>query len=146
MYQNLSTEINQRNQALKGLSQKDEVIRRLMTMPGVGPVIAATFKAEIDDPKRFEKSSTVGAYLGMTPREYSSGATRRMGSISKRGSQEMRTLLAEGATVLLTRSKKWSKLKAWGHKLEKKYGLKKASMAVGRKMGVMMHRMWVEVV
>lgn len=144
LYQELSQEIDQLSQALKEISQKDKVIQRLMTMPGVGLIIAALFKAEIDDPKRFEKSSTVGAYLGMTPKEYSSGESRWLGSISKQGSREMRTLLAEGGLVVLTRCKKWSRLKAWGHKLEKKHGLKKASVAVGRKMGVMMHRMWLE--
>ena len=79
----------------------------------------------------------------MTPRQYSSGETIKMGRASKCGSKNMRTLLTEAATVMLTRSKVWSSLKAWGLKLMKKNGLKKAAMAVGRKLSVIMHRMLI---
>ena len=84
---------------------------------------------------------SVGAYYGMTPRQYSSGEIVRQGGISRCGSKEVRTLLTEAAIVLLTRCKAWSSLKVWGLKLMKKHGLKKAAMAVGRKLGVIMHRM-----
>ena len=86
----------------------------------------------------------MGAYLGMTPTQYASGETQRQGKTSKRGSKELRFLLVEAAIVILTRSKKWSKLKTWGLKIMKKKGLKKAAVAVGRKLAVMMHRMMLE--
>ena len=107
----------------------------------VGPITALAFKAEIDDAKRFKDSKDVGAYIGLTPNQYSSGETRRQGGISKQGSKQMRYLLVEAATVLLTRCKAWSKLKAWGLKLMKKKGKKKAIIAVARKMAVILHKM-----
>jgi transposase len=126
------------------LARHDEVVGRLKTIPGVGTITAMTYKAEIDDPARFKNSRAVGAYLGMTPRQYSSGETKRQGRISKCGSHELRTLLNEASTVLLMRSKKWSKLRAWGLKIYRKHGFKKACMAVGRKLAVVMHRMWMD--
>lgn len=101
-----------------------------MTIPGVGSITAMAYKIEIDDPKRFKKSRSVGAYLGMTPKQYSSGETHKQGQISKCGSIEVRTLLTEAATVMLTRSQKWSKLKAWGLKIQRKHGFKKATVAL----------------
>lgn len=80
----------------------------------------------------------------MTPTQYSSGETTRQGRISKCGSRELRSLLTEAGVVVLTRSQKWSKLKAWGLKLMRKKGMKKASLAVGRKLSVIMHRMLLE--
>lgn len=126
------------------LAKEDEDVKRLTTIPGVGIITAMTYRAEIDDPARFKNSRSVGAYLGMTPKQYSSGETKRQGRISKCGSNEVRSLLNESATVLLTRSKKWSKLRAWGLKIQRKHGFKKACMAVGRKLAVIMHRMWID--
>ena len=115
-----------------------------MTIPGVGPVTALTFKNEIFDPSRFKYSKSVGAYLGMTPTQYASGETQRQGRIAKCGSIKLRSLLVEAGIVLLVRSKKWSKLKAWGVKIMRKKGSKKAALAVGRKLAVIMHRMMLE--
>ena len=126
------------------LAQSNDAAQRLMGIPGIGAITVMNYMAEIDDPKRFKKSRAVGAYLGMTPRQYSSGESVYQGRVSKCGSSEMRCLLVEAATVLLTRSKKWSKLKAWGLKIQRKHGFKKASMAVGRKLAVIMHKMWID--
>lgn len=126
------------------LAQNDKEVRLLMTVPGIGPVTALTYQAEIFDPTRFQRSRSVGAYLGMTPKLYNSGETNRQGKTSKCGSKELRFLLVEAGIVLLTRSKKWSKLKAWGLKIMRKKGLKKAAVAVGRKLAVIMHRMMLE--
>lgn len=122
-------------------ARQDPDVQLLETIDGVGPITALAFKAEIDDPGRFKKSKNVGAYIGLTPRQYSSGEIERQGSISKKGSIRMRYLLVEAAMSILTRSKKWSKLKAWGLKLQKKKGLRKASVAVARKLAVIMHKM-----
>lgn len=126
------------------LACQDKEVRRFMTVPGVGPVTALTYKAEIFDATRFKKSRSVGAYLGMTPTQYASGETQKQGETSKSGSKELRFLLVEAGVVILTRSKKWSKLKAWGLKIMRKKGLKKAAVAVGRKLAVIMHRMMLE--
>jgi transposase len=128
---------------LSSIGRKDEDCQRLMTIPGVGAVTAMTYKATLEDPNRFERSETVGAYMGLTPRQYASGEVDRHGSISKMGSQECRTMLYEAALSLLVHCKEKSKLKAWGLKLVKKKGMKKAIVAVARKLAVIMHRMLV---
>lgn len=143
-FENIYENLRILNKQVEELAQHDEDVQRFMTIPGVGIITAMSYKVEIDDPKRFKHSRAVGAYLGMTPKQYSSGETKRLGRISKCGSPEMRTLLNEAATVLLSRSKKWSKLKAWGLKISNKHGFKKACMAVARKLAVIMHRMWVD--
>jgi transposase len=142
-YEYSSEEIAKMEKSLKELCKQDEEVQRLMTVPGVGMIVALTFKSDIGDPSRFEKSESVGAYYGMTPRQYSSGETVRQGGISRCGAKEVRTLLTEAAVTLLTRTKSWSSLKVWGLKLQRKYGLKKAAMAVGRKLGVILHRMLI---
>jgi transposase len=113
----------------------------LISIPGVGPITSLRFIADICEPSRFSKSKSVGAYVGLTPRQYSSGETQKQGKISKCGPKELRTLLMEAGVVILTRTKSWSKLKAWGLRIQKKHGLKKAATAVGRKLAVIMHRM-----
>ena len=125
------------------ICKEDNEAQLLMTAPGVGMIVALTYKADIGDPKRFEKSRSVGAYYGMTPRQYSSGETVKLGRVSRCGSKDVRWMLTEAGIVLLTRCKTWSPLRAWGLKLMKKVGLKKAAMAVGRKLGVIMHRMLI---
>lgn len=143
-YEKLCVEIQALDKRIESLAREDEDVKRLMTVPGVGIVTAMSFKIEIDDPHRFKKSRDVGAYFGMTPRQYSSGETKRQGHISKCGSSEVRSLLTEAGLVCLTRSKKWSKVKAWGLKIMRKHGAKKAAVAVGRKLAVIMHRMLLE--
>lgn len=140
----LTQKIVRLDQELLKIANEDKDARLLMTAQGIGPITALTYKAEIFDPDRFPNSRTVGAYLGMTPTQYSSGETQKQGRISKCGSMELRSLLTEAGVVVLTRSQKWSKLKAWGLKLMRKKGLKKASLAVGRKLAVIMHRMLLE--
>jgi len=129
------------DQELLKIARQDKKVHLLMTVPGIGEITALTYQAEIFDPTRFTDSRKVGAYLGMTPTQYSSGETQKQGRASKCGNKELRSLLNEAALVVLTRSKKWSKLKAWGLRLMRKKGVKKACMAVGRKLAVIMHRM-----
>lgn len=144
LFDMLTTKITHIDQELLKIAHQDKDTRLLMTAQGIGPITALTYKTEIFDPTRFPNSRTVGAYLGMTPTQYSSGETQKQGRVSKCGSKELRFLLTEAGLVLLTRSKKWSKLKAWGLKLMRKKGIKKASVAVGRKLAVIMHRMLIE--
>lgn len=143
-YDKILEELKKLTRNVEKLTREDEVTRRLMTIPGIGAITALSYKIEIDNPQRFKNSRSVGAYLGMTPRQYSSGEIVRQGRISKCGSSETRTLLNEAAVVLLTRSQKWSRLKIWGLKIKRKHGFKKAAMAVGRKLAVIMHHMWID--
>lgn len=123
------------------LARQDPAVRRLMTVPGVGAVTALAFVATVDDPARFQRSRSVGAHLGLTPRRYQSGETDRGGRISKCGDGLLRSLLFEAATVLLTRVQCWSSLKGWGMAIAKRRGLWRARVAVARKLAVILHRM-----
>lgn len=143
-YQSTLYQLNKVEAQIKKMAQDDPDIRLLMTIPGVGIITAFTFKVCLGDPKRFKKSRSVGAYFGMTPSQYSSGETTRQGRISKCGTAEMRALLNDAALSLLYRTKSWSRLKHWGLNLKKKKGHKKATMAVGRKLAIIMHRMLIE--
>ena len=119
-----------------------DVCPRLMTVPGVGPLTALAFAMTIDDPTRFARSSSVGAYLGLTPRRYQSGEYDVSGRISKCGDRLTRSYLFEAANVLLTRVKRWSSLKAWAMRIKKRSGAKKAKVALARKLAVLLHRLW----
>lgn len=122
----------------------DDVCRRLMTIPGVGPVVSLAFRATIDIPARFKNSKAVGPSLGLTPVLNQSGESRRVGRVSLCGDDMMRTLLYEAAQVMLTRVQKWSSLKAWAMNVAKRRGLKKAIVALARRLAVVMHRMWID--
>jgi transposase len=129
---------------LQKLSKTDPVIMLFQTIPGVGPITALTYKAVIDNPYRFTNPRNIGAYLGLTPTQHSSGETVKQGRISKCGCTELRTLLIECGVVILTRTRGWTKLKAWGLKIMKRNGLNVAAAAVARKLAIIMLRMWQE--
>ena len=115
-----------------------------MTIQGVGPVTALTYKTGVDVPQRFAKSKNVGAHFGLTPRRFSSGEIDYQGRISKCGDAMVRTALYEAANVVLTRTTRWSALKAWAMRIAMKRGLKRARVALARKLAVIMHRMWID--
>lgn len=139
----LDVELEQFDKEIKEIAKEDEDVKLLKSIDGIGEITALAFKAEIDDPKRFSDSKDVAAYLGLTPTQYSSGEVKRQGRISKKGSKEVRYLLVEAATVQLSRCRAWSKHKAWGIKLAKKKGMKKAQVALARKLAVTMHSMLI---
>jgi len=126
------------------LAQGDPICERLMTAPGIGYVTALTFKAGVDDPTRFRQSRTVAAHFGLTPRRFQSGEIDFDGRISKSGDAEVRRSLYVAANSMLTRSSQWTPLKAWGMKIKKNRGHKKAVVAVARKLAVILHRMWID--
>ena len=112
------------------LARNNAQVRRFMTAPGVGPVTALCFLATIDDPARFKRSRSVGAYAGLTTRRYASGEIDWTGRISKCGDKMLRSYLYEAANVVLARVARWSALKAWGVRLANRSGLRKAKVAV----------------
>src|SRR5260221_9623929 len=116
--------------------------RRLMTAPGVGAVVAASYVAAIETPENFKRSRAVGAWLGLTTSSYKSGEAEYDGHISRRGDARLRSLLYEAATVILTRVRTTSTLRSWGLALRKKVGYKRAAVAVARKLAVILHAMW----
>jgi transposase len=141
----LATMLNQFARLTKqvlNIVRQEAVCRRLMSVPGVGPITALAFRATIDRPDRFRRSRDVGAHLGLTPARYQSGETDIQGKVSRCGDEFARTALYEAAHTLLVRSKKWSSLRAWGMKIAKNRGMARARVAVARKLAVILHRMW----
>jgi len=128
---------------LLAIVRDDDVCRRLMTVPGVGPVVALTYRATVDVPARFRHSKTVGAVFGLTPSRYQSGERDRTGGISRCGDEMMRAM-HEAAHIMLVRSTKWSWLKAWAMQIARRRGMKKAIVALARRLAVVLHRIWVD--
>jgi transposase len=129
---------------LLAIVRDDEVCQRLMTVPGIGPVVSLTYRATVDVPARFHKSKSVGAVFGLTCTKYQSGEVDWSGRISRCGDEMMRVMLYEAATQAMLRSKKWSWLKAWAMQVARRRGMKRAIVALARRLAVIMHRMWVD--
>jgi transposase len=140
----LRTEFSKLHRAMLAIVRTDEVCRRLMTVPGVGALIAITFTSGVDDPARFRHSKDVGAHFGLTPRKYQSGETDITGAVSRVGDVMVRTALYEGAHILLTRAVRFSALKRWALEVAKRRGMKRAKVALARKLAVVLHRMWMD--
>ena len=128
---------------VRAVSRQDPVCKLLMTAPGVGPITALSFKAAIDDPTRFKSSRLVVAHFGLTPRRFHSGEMDNTGRISRAGDRDVRATLYIAANSLLIVSGKPSSLKSWGLKLIRTKGVRRARIAVARKLAVILHRMWV---
>ena len=140
----LKAQYEKLHKAVLAIVREDAVCRRLMTVPGVGPVVAVTFKSAVDDPSRIGKSKAVGALFGLTPKKYQSGEKDVTGGITRTGDEMVRTALYEAANVLLSRITRFSKLKRWGMDVAKRRGSKRAKVALARKIGVILHRMWID--
>jgi transposase len=129
---------------VKRAASQDDVCMRMMTVPGVGPIAALTFKAAVDDPTRFKKSRTVAAHFGLTPRRFQSGEHDNPGRISKAGDRDVRATLYAAANALLMRTMAGSQIKSWGMRLMRTKGRRRAVVAVARKLAVLLHRMWID--
>ncbi len=140
----LLREFNGFEKQLRTMARLDPRTRLLMSAPGVGPIVALTYVSAIDDPARFKSSKAVGAHFGLTPKKYQSGEIDVSGRISKIGDAAVRTALYEAAHVMLVRPVKGSGLKSWAMKLARRAGMKKAKVALARKLAVILHRMWVD--
>ena len=140
----LRAEYGKLHRLLLRIVREDTVCRRFMTVPGVGAIVAVTYKTAIDDPARFRKSKDLGPYFGLTPSKYQSGEVDRTGRISKVGDAMVRTALFEAANVMLSRVTRFSALKAWALRIAKLRGVKRAKVALARKLAVVLHRMWVD--
>lgn len=127
---------------LKIKAETHPVAKRLMTIPGVGPIVSLSLIALIEDPSRFTKSSDVGAYLGLTPKRYQSGEIDWSGRISKHGDRAMRSSLVESASTLIRNVKRFSALKSWAIRLAGRKGFRKAAIATARKIAVLMLTLW----
>ena len=127
---------------LKAIARESDLVRRLMTVPGVGPVVALSFAATLDNAGRFRRAKDVGAFLGLTPRRHQSGDVDWSGRISKCGDRDLRRLLYSAATTLITQVRKSSRLRNWALHLQDRKGFKKAAVAAARKLAVVMMCIW----
>jgi transposase len=140
----LRAEFHVLHRAVLAIVREDTVCRRLMTVPGVGALVAITFTSAVDDPARFRRSRSLGAHFGLTPKRYQSGETDVTGGISKAGDAMVRAALYEAANVMLTRASKFSSLKRWALEVAKRRGMRRAKVALARKLATILHRLWVD--
>src|SRR3954454_9346027 len=139
----LRAEFARLHRRMLAIVRGDAVCRRLMTAPGVGALVAVTFEAAVDDPGRFRAAEAVGAHFGLTPKRYQSGETDVTGGISEVGDAMVRTALYEAANVMLTRAGKFSTLKRWALEVAKRRAMRRAKVALARKLATVLHRLWV---
>ena len=132
------------HRAVLAIVREDAVCRRLMSVPGVGALVALTFASAVDDPARFRRSRDVGAHFGLTPKRYQSGETDVTGGISKAGDAMVRAALYEAANVMLTRAGRFSTLKRWALEVAKRRGARRGKVALARKLATVLHRLWVD--
>jgi transposase len=142
VHEALRREFDGLDKRARALARVDGRVRLLMSAPGVGAIVALTYVAAIDDPARFRSSKGVGAHFGLTPKRHQSGEKDIAGRISKIGDASVRTVLYEAANVILTRPIKGGGLKSWAMRLAKRVGMRKAKVALARKLAVVLHRMW----
>ena len=138
----LLREFNGLERQVRVLARSNPQARLLMTTPAVGPIVALTYASAIDDPARFKSSKTAGAHFGLTPRKYQSGQTDISGRISKIGDSSVREALYQAAHVMLTKPLKGcTELKSWAMRIARRAGMRKAKVALARKLAVILHRM-----
>ena len=138
----MDAQLSRSSKLLDARAADDPVATRLMSVPGVGPITALTFKSAIEDPGRFTKSADAGAYAGLAPKRNQSGERDYHGHISKAGDPMLRSALYEAANNLLVRVKRPFALQTWGKKLAETKGHKRARVAVARKLACLLHRLW----
>lgn len=135
-------EVERLDRILLREARQDTTCQRLMTVPGVGPITALAYQSTIEEPTRFGRARDVGAYLGLVPRRYQSGEIDRSGRISKQGDALLRGYLYEAATVLISRLQRSCALRTWARALAERIGVKKARVALARKLAVLLHHLW----
>ena len=138
----LNAEFHALHRAMLAIVRDDAVCRRLMTVPGVGALVALTFTSAVDDPARFSRGRSIGAHFGLTPKRHQSGETDVVGGITKVCDTMVRVALYEAAPIMLTRSGRFSSLKRWALAVAGRRGMKRARVALARKLSVVLLRIW----
>lgn len=139
----IEVQIKRSTKLLAASAAADPVATRLMSVPGVGPVVALTYKSSIEDPERFARGEDAGAFAGLVPRRTQSGERDHKGRISKAGDPMLRSALYEAANNLLAKVKRPSALQTWGKRIAQAKGPKRARVAVARKLAILLHRLWL---
>jgi transposase len=138
----LTEQIVQSDTALTTVATADPVVQRLMTAPGVGVITALTYRAVLDDVDRFGDARGVAAYLGLVPREDSSGTRHRKGAITKAGPNQLRVLLVQASWVVWRQRTGGGALHAWVERLAARRGKRIAVVALARRLGRILYAMW----
>jgi transposase len=143
MLKSLNEQIKQADEKLAEIVKDDEVVKRLTSVPGVGPVTATTYAATLDGASRFQDAKQVRSYLGLVPREHSSGEKQHRGRISKAGNSRARALLVEAAWALLRwKTPQTEALHEWATRIAVRRGKATAVVALARKMAGIMFAIW----
>jgi len=137
----LVEQIKEMDRRLRVIASQSQACEILMTIPGVGVQTSVAFAAAVDEAGRFRQSRNAGAYFGLVPRRHQSGELDWTGRITKQGDGTVRKLLYEAANSILTRSRETFALKTWAMKIAKRRGLKRARVALARRLAVIMHAM-----
>ena len=127
---------------IRAVAKRHATVCLLMTAPGVGSITALAVVAAFDDVSRFRRSSSAGAYLGLTPRRYESGEISRNGRVSKCGDGFTRKCLFEAANAIFCRNLGGPRLRGWAQAIAERTGPGKAKVALARKLAVILHAMW----
>jgi len=136
-------QIEQADQRLAEIVKEDQVVKRLCTAPGVGPVTAVTLAATLDSARRFSGAKQVRCYLGLVPREHSSGERKLRGKISKAGNKRARSLLVEAAwTIMRSKRTETRALREWTAKVAARRGKRIAAVALARRLAGILYAMW----
>lgn len=139
----LACQVKMFDNLVKQLASDDPVCRLLMTAPGVGPLVALTYRSAVDIPERFERSRDVGAHFGLAPKTRQSGASESRLRISKCGDRKVRSALFLAAKALMPSHRRPCELQAWGQALKERSNTGKARIAVARRLAMILHRMWM---
>ncbi len=140
--EHLDSQVAGLDKVIAARAKASAACKRLVTVPGVGPLVALTYAAGVDDPARFSDSRNVGAHFGLTPRRFQSGEMDWSGGISRAGDAGVRRALCHAANVLIHHSRGWCALKSWAVRGAKRRSLSKAKVALARKLAVVLHKMW----
>jgi transposase len=141
-WRHLRVQVAAFDKAIRAMARTSAAARLLMSVPGIGMLSALAYVSTVEDPSRFSRSRSVGAHLGLTPRQYQSGEVDRSGRISRCGDILTRTLMYEAAGVILSRVKKTSSLRDWAAAIARRSGPGKARVALARKLSVILDSMW----
>jgi transposase len=137
----VTTEITALDQDLRARAAADPIVQRLRTVPGVGVIVALTFRTQLDTIDRFIDAGQVSAALGLVPREDSSAERRHRGHITKAGPRELRSLLVQAAWACW-RSKQSVTLRAWADQLAARRGRRIAVVALARRLSRILYALW----
>jgi transposase len=143
LLRHLEEQLRVADQVIAQIASQNAAVQRLMTVPGVGPIIGTAFVAALDTPTRFPRGRQVASYLGLVPREDSSADRRHRGRITKAGNPRMRWLLVQAAwAIRLSRHARAAALRDWATQIARRRGTRIAVVALARRLAGILYALW----